>query len=130
MYNEKVISIFQHPKNIGEIRSASGIGKVGDVEVGEVVKVYLKVEDNIIIQAKAKAFGGVATIVCADIAMGLIKNKSIEQALEITNQDIINQVGELPTTKQNCAILVQDAIADAVKDNRKRQLRASLKQSI
>lgn len=127
MYNEKVISIFQHPKYVGEIRSASGIGKVGDPNLEDVIKVYLKVEDNIVTQAKAKTFGCVAAIVCADVAMGLIKGKSIEQALEVSNQDIVDQVGGLPSHKLHCAKLAQEAIAEAVKDYRKKQLRAAIK---
>lgn len=130
MYNEKIINIFQHPKYVGEIRSASGIGKAVDNELGDTAKVYLKVEDNIIIQAKAKTFGGVASIVCVDVAMGLIRNKTIEQALEITTQDIINQIGELPANKQYCAMLAQDAVEDAVRDFRKRQLKAALKENL
>ena len=127
MYNEKVISIFQHPKHAGEIRSCSGIGKVGEAEQGDVVKVYLKIEDNVIVQAKAKTFGSVAAIVCVDVAMGLISGKTIEQALEITNQDILDQVGSLPASKKHSAILAQEAVEDAIRDYRKRQLRATAK---
>ncbi len=126
MYNEKVISIFQHPKYVGEIRSCSGIGKV-ESEQGDVVKVFLKIEDNIIVQAKAKTFGCVAAIACVDVAMGLVSGKSIEQALEITEHDITEKTGSLPASKKYCVILSQEAVADAVKDYRKRQLRAAAK---
>ncbi len=127
MYNEKIISIFQHLKNSGEIRSCSGIGKVGDAAQGDVIKVFLKIEDNIIEQAKAKVFGSVATIVCVDVAMGLIKGKSVEQALELSAQDITEIVGTLPASKKQSVMLAQEAVEDAIRDYRKRQLRATIK---
>ncbi len=128
MYNEKVMKRFQHPKNTGEIRGASGIGTVGNTACGDVMKVYLKVDENeVITDAKVKTFGCAAAIVSSDIAIDLIKGKTIDEALKVSNQDVLDQMGDVPDNKIHCSILAQEAVEMAVKDYRKKQLRKQAK---
>ena len=121
MYTQKVIDRFTNPKNVGLIKGADGVGIVGNATCGDIMKVYIKVEDNKIIDAKFKTFGCAAAISSTDVAMDLIKNKTIEQALKVTNNDVINELGELPTQKIHCSILAQEAIGAAVADYKKKQ---------
>lgn len=128
MYSEKVMKLFAHPKNTGEIRGASGIGAVGNPACGDIMKIYLKVDENeVITDAKFKTFGCAAAIVSSDVAIDLIKGKTIDEALKVTNQDVLNVLGEMPSNKIHCSVLAQEAIEDAVKDYRKRQLRLQAK---
>ena len=128
MYTEKVMKRFQNPKNIGEIRGASGIGAVGNTSCGDVMKIYLRVDENeIITDAKVKTFGCAAAIASSDVAVDLIKGKSIDDALKVTNQDVLDILGDMPTHKIHCSVLAQEAITEAVKDYRKKQLRMQAK---
>ncbi len=128
MYTEKVMKRFQHPKNMGEIRGASGVGTVGNTSCGDVMKIYLRVdEDEMITDAKVKTFGCAAAIASSDVAVDLIKGKSIDDALKVTNQDVLDVLGDMPTHKIHCSVLAQEAIAEAVKDYRKKQLRKQAK---
>ncbi len=124
MYNEKVMKIFQHPKNTGEIRGASGIGTVGNAACGDIMKIFIKVDENeVIVDAKVKTFGCAAAIVSSDVAIDLIKGKTVDEALKVTNQDVLDVLGEMPAHKIHCSILAQEAIEEAVKDYRKKQLK-------
>lgn len=124
MYNEKVMKIFQHPKNTGEIRGASGIGTVGNAACGDIMKIYIKVDENeVIVDAKVKTFGCAAAIVSSDVAIDLIKGKTVDETLKVTNQDVLDVLGEMPAHKIHCSILAQEAIEEAVKDYRKKQLK-------
>ena len=124
MYNEKVIKRFSHPKNTGEIRGASGVGTVGNAACGDIMKIFIKVnEEEVITDAKVKTFGCAAAIASSDVAVDLIKGKSIDEALQVTNQDVLDVLGELPAQKIHCSILAQEAIDAAVKDYRKKQLK-------
>lgn len=128
MYSEKVMKLFEHPKNTGEIRGASGIGTVGNAACGDIMKIYLKVDENeVITDAKFKTFGCAAAIVSSDVAIDLIKGKTVDEALKVTNQDVLNVLGEMPSNKIHCSVLAQEAIAEAVKDYRKRQLKLQAK---
>ena len=128
MYNEKVIKRFSHPKNTGEIRGASGVGTVGNATCGDIMKIYIKVDENeVITDAKVKTFGCAAAIASSDVAVDLIKDKTIDEALQITNQDVLDVLGELPAQKIHCSILAQEAIDAAVKDYRKKQLKLQAK---
>ena len=128
MYTDKVMKRFQHPKNIGEIRAASGVGTVGNVSCGDVMKIYIRVDENeIITDAKVKTFGCAAAIASSDVAIDLIKGKSIDEALKVTNQDVLDVLGDMPSHKIHCSVLAQEAIAEAVKDYRKKQLRMQAK---
>lgn len=128
MYSEKVMKLFEHPKNTGEIRGASGIGTVGNATCGDIMKIYLKVDENeVITDAKFKTFGCAAAIVSSDVAIDLIKGKTVDEALKVTNQDVLNVLGEMPSNKIHCSVLAQEAIEEAVKDYRKRQLKLQAK---
>ena len=120
MYNEVVLQRFQNPSNAGLLTNADGVGQVGNVRSGDVMKIYLHVEKGIITDAKFKTFGGVAAIVATDAACDLIKNQSVENALKITSQDINNKLQGLPETKLHSLILAQEAVADAIRDYFKR----------
>ncbi|MDR0850261.1 MAG: iron-sulfur cluster assembly scaffold protein [Christensenellaceae bacterium] len=120
MYTEKLMKRFMAPQNVGQIKGASGIGKVGNPVCGDIMKVYLKIENNIVTDAKMKTFGCAAAIVSADIAMDLIKGKTVEEAGKVTNQDVLNVVGEVPSQKIHCSILAKEAIEEAIKDYKKK----------
>lgn len=123
MYSKEVLNRFTNPKNVGLVKGASGVGIVGNATCGDIIKVYLKVEDNKITEAKFKTFGCAAAIASSDVAMELIKGKTIEEALKVTNQDVINELGELPEQKIHCSMMAQDAIAAAVADFKKKELK-------
>ena len=127
MYSEKLMQRFVAPKNVGQIKGASGTGKVGNPVCGDIMKVYLKIEDNVVTDAKMKTFGCAAAIVSADIAMDLIKGKTVEQAAKVTNQDVLNIIGEVPPQKIHCSILAKEAIEEAIKDYHKKLEKAALK---
>lgn len=116
MYSKKVLDIFKEPKNVGLIKNASGVGQVGNAKCGDIMKIYLKVENNVIIDAKFKTFGCVAAIVSTDIACDKLKGKTIEDALKITNEDILKEMGEVPTNKIHCSVLAKEGIEEAIKD--------------
>ena len=122
MYNDKVMEIFKAAKNAGMIKGASGVGKVGNVQCGDIMKIYILVDDRgIITDSKFKTFGCVSAIAATDVACEMIKGKTIEAALKITNKDVIDFLGGLPPVKIHCSVLAQEAIEAAVKDFRKRQ---------
>lgn len=121
MYNEKVMEIFKNPKNVGSLRGANAKGKVGNAACGDIMEIYLLIEDNIIKDAKFKTFGCAAAIVSTSVATELIKGKTIDEALQIKNQQILDILGGLPTVKIHCSVLAEEAIAAAIEDYRKRQ---------
>lgn len=116
MYNSKVVSVFANPKNVGEIENASGIGTVGNASCGDIMQVYLKIEDNVIVDAKFKTFGCAAAIASSDTATEMIKGKTIEEALKIKNADVVEALEGLPPQKIHCSVLAEEAIAEAIKD--------------
>ena len=116
MYNEIVMERFQNPRNAGIITNADGVGQVGNVRCGDIMKIYLRIEKGVIQDAKFKTFGCVSAIASTDVACDMIKGKTIDQALKVTNQDVINELHGLPDVKVHCSVLAQEAIADAVKD--------------
>lgn len=114
MYNEKVMEIFRNPKNMGEIRTANAVGTVGNPVCGDIMKIYMVIEDGKIVDAKFKTFGCVAAVVSSSIATELLKGMTIEEALNFNNQDIIKELGDLPPQKIHCSILAKEAIEDAI----------------
>jgi len=116
MYNKRVMEIFRNPKNMGEIRSANAIGIVGNPVCGDIMKIYMVIEDGKIIDAKFKTFGCVAAIASSSIAVEKLKGMTIEQALNFNNQDIIKELGDLPPQKIHCSILAKEAIEDGIKN--------------
>lgn len=117
MYNKKVLSIFQNPKNAGGMKGANAIGKVGNAACGDIMKIYLKISDDGIIEdAKFKTFGCCAAIASTDVACDLIKGKTIEEALKVTNKQVFDILGDLPPHKIHCSVLAEEAIRAAVDD--------------
>ena len=118
MYSEKVIDHFTSPRNIGEIKDANGIGEVGNAKCGDIMKIYLKIEDDIIVDVKFKTFGCGAAIATSSVATELIKGKSIDQALELTNSAVVEALDGLPAPKVHCSVLAEEAVRAAIDDYR------------
>ena len=128
MYNDKVMEIFKNPKNVGELKGANGIGTVGNESCGDIMKLYLKINDKEVIEnATFKTFGCAAAIVSSSVATEMIKGKTVEEALELENEAIIDFLGGLPDNKIHCSILAKEAITEAVKDYRKKQAKLAKK---
>ena len=122
MYNDKVIKEFQNPKNAGALRGANGVGKVGNAACGDIMKIYLKINDDGVIEdASFKTFGCAAAIASTSIATQLIKGMTIEDALKVKNSQIIEILGGLPPIKIHCSIMAEEAIHAAVEDYYKRK---------
>ena len=118
MYSEKVMDHFRNPRNVGEILNADGIGEVGNAKCGDIMKVYLKVEDNIVIDAKFKTFGCGSAIASSSMATELIKGKSVDDAWTLTNQAVAEALDGLPPIKMHCSVLAEEAIHKAINDYR------------
>lgn len=116
MYSEKVIDHFYNPRNVGEIIDADGVGEVGNPICGDIMKIYLKIEGNIIVDAKFKTFGCGAAIATSSMATELIKEKTLEEALNITNKAVVNALDGLPTSKLHCSLLAEEAVRAAIID--------------
>ena len=123
MYNEKVMEIFKNPKNVGTLRGANAKGRVGNAACGDIMEIYMIIEDEIIKDAKFKTFGCAAAIVSTSVATELIKGKTIDEALQISNKQILDILGGLPTQKIHCSVLAEEAIANAIEDYRKKQIK-------
>jgi len=115
-YSDKVMEHFMNPKNVGEIENASGIGTVGNAKCGDIMKVYITVENGIIKDAKFKTFGCGAAIATSSMATELIKGKNIQQALEITNATVMEALDGLPPVKVHCSCLAEEALHAALWD--------------
>lgn len=120
-YSEKVMDHFQNPRNVGEIPDASGIGTVGNPVCGDVMKMYLKIENNIITDAKFKTFGCGAAISTSSMVTEMVKGKTIEEALSISNKAVAEALGGLPPVKMHCSVLAEEALRSALADYYKRQ---------
>ena len=121
MYNEKVVEIFTNPKNVGEIKDANAIGQVGNPACGDIMKLYLKINDKGIIEdAKFQTFGCAAAIVSSSVATEMIKGKTIEEALKLENQEILDYLGGLPAHKIHCSVLAKEAIESAIDNYNKK----------
>lgn len=116
MYTEKVIDHFTNPRNVGEIEEADGIGQVGNPKCGDIMRISLSVEDNIIKDIKFKTFGCGAAVATSSIATEMVKGKTLEEAMQITNAAVAEALGGLPETKMHCSNLAADAIREAIKD--------------
>ena len=128
MYNEKVMEIFKNPMNMGDLKGANAIGQVGNMACGDIMKIFLKInEKGVIEDAKFKTFGCVAAIVSSAVACELIKGRTIEQALNFDNNEVIKEVGDLPVHKFHCSILAKEAIEDAINNYKKSLLKAEKK---
>ncbi|NLW55719.1 MAG: Fe-S cluster assembly scaffold protein NifU [Firmicutes bacterium] len=116
MYSEKVLNCFMNPQNVGEIQDADGVGTVGNPRCGDIMKIYLKIEDNIIRDAKFKTFGCGAAVATSTMLTQMIQGKSIDDALQITNQDVAKALDGLPPVKMHCSCLAEEALKAALWD--------------
>tara|TARA_Y100000031_G_scaffold141721_1_gene170514 strand:- start:235 stop:621 length:387 start_codon:yes stop_codon:yes gene_type:complete len=119
-YNDKVLEYFRNPKNMGKMEDADGIGKVGNAVCGDVMHIYIKVKNNRIVDCKFATFGCVAAIATSSILTELAKNKTLEEALKITNKDVADQLGGLPQIKMHCSLLAEEGLRSAISDYRQR----------
>lgn len=117
MYNEKVMDHFMNPRNVGEIPNASGVGEVGNVSCGDIMKIYLLIDENEVIQdIKFKTFGCGSAIASSSIATTMLKGKKVAEALKLTNKEVLDELGGLPAVKIHCSVLAEQAIKAAVLD--------------
>ncbi|NLJ78320.1 MAG: Fe-S cluster assembly scaffold protein NifU [Tissierellia bacterium] len=116
MYSEKVMEHFHNPRNVGEIEDADGIGNVGNPRCGDIMKMYLKIEDDTIVDVKFKTFGCGSAIASSSMATELIKGKTIDEAMNITNKAVAGALDGLPPIKMHCSILAEQAIKSALLD--------------
>ncbi len=122
-YSEKVMEHFRNPRNVGELENPDGIGHVGNPVCGDVMELYIKVKENIIIDIKFKTFGCGAAIATSSILTELVKGKSIEQALTISNKAVAEALGGLPRIKMHCSVLAEDALKSAIDDYYNKQVK-------
>ena len=116
LYSEKVMDHFANPRNVGEIEDADGVGVVGNAKCGDIMKMYLKIENDIITDCKFKTFGCGAAIATSSMATELIKGKSIDEALKLTNSAVVEALDGLPPVKVHCSVLAEEAVKTALAD--------------
>ena len=116
LYSEKVMDHFMNPRNVGTIDDASGVGEVGNAKCGDIMKMYLKVEDGVIVDVKFKTFGCGAAIATSSMATEMVKGKTLEEALQLTNKAVAEALDGLPPVKMHCSLLAEEAIHAAVED--------------
>ena len=109
MYSEKVMDHFMNPRKVGEIEDASGVGTVGNAKCGDIMKVYLKIENDVIVDVKFKTFGCGAAVATSSMATELVMGKTIEEALKITNKAVMEALDGLPPVKVHCSVLAEEA---------------------
>ena len=116
LYSEKVMDHFRNPRNVGVLEDANGVGEVGNAKCGDIMKIYLKVEDGVIADVRFETFGCGSAIASSSMATELIKGKPLSQALELTNQAVTEALDGLPAHKIHCSVLAEEAIKAAMKD--------------
>ncbi len=121
VYSEKVMDHFANPRNVGEIADANGVGEVGNAKCGDIMKMYLKIENNTITDVKFKTFGCGAAIATSSIATEMIKGKPLDEALKLTNRAVVEALDGLPPAKLHCSVLAEQAVKSAVADYYTRQ---------
>ena len=121
LYTEKVMDHFEHPRNVGEIENADGVGQVGNPKCGDIMKMYLKIDDGVITDVKFKTFGCGSAIATSSMATELIKGKPIEEAMTLTNAAVAEALDSLPAYKMHCSVLAEEAIKAALADYYRRQ---------
>ena len=115
-YSEKVMDHFMNPRNVGEIENADGVGMVGNAKCGDIMKMYLKIENDVITDCKFKTFGCGAAIATSSMATELIKGRTVKQALELTNSAVVEALEGLPAVKVHCSVLAEEAVKSALAD--------------
>ena len=115
-YSEKVMDHFMHPRNVGEMADADGVGQVGNPVCGDIMKMYLKIKDNVITDVKFQTFGCGAAIATSSMATELIKGKTLDDALKLTNKAVAEALDGLPKVKMHCSVLAEEAVQAAIND--------------
>ena len=121
LYSEKVMDHFMHPRNVGEIPDADGVGEIGNAKCGDIMKMYLKIENGVIVDAKFQTFGCGSAIATSSMATEIIKGKPVEEALKLTNAAVVEALGGLPPVKIHCSVLAEEAVKCALADYYKKQ---------
>ena len=116
LYSEKVMDHFRNPRNVGEIENADGVGEVGNAKCGDIMKMYLKIEDGVIVDVKFETFGCGSAIATSSMATELIKGRRVEEALSLTNQAVVEALDGLPAHKIHCSVLAEEAVRAAIKN--------------
>ena len=116
LYSDIVMDHFMHPRNVGEIPDADGVGQVGNAKCGDIMKMYLKIRDNVIQDVKFETFGCGSAIASSSMATEMIKGKTVDEALAVTNRQVVDALGGLPAHKLHCSVLAEESIKSAVKD--------------
>lgn len=120
-YSEKVMDHFMNPRNVGRIENADGVGKAGNPICGDIMAIYIKVKDNVIVDIKFETFGCGAAIATSSMVTELVKQKTLEEALKVTNKIVAEALGGLPSVKMHCSLLAEDALKAAIEDYQKKQ---------
>ena len=121
LYSEKVMDHFLHPRNLGVIEDANAVGEVGNAKCGDIMKMYLKIEDDVIQDVKFETFGCGSAIASSSMATEMIKGKPVSEAMKLTNKAVTEALDGLPAHKLHCSVLAEEAIQSALEDYRKRQ---------
>lgn len=116
LYSDIVMDHFMHPRNVGEIENPDGVGQVGNAKCGDIMKMYLKIKDDRIEDAKFETFGCGSAIASSSMATEMIKGKTIDEALAVTNRQVVDALGGLPAHKLHCSVLAEESIKSAIKD--------------
>ena len=116
LYSEKVMDHFMNPRNVGSIEDASGVGEVGNAKCGDIMKIYLQIENEIIVDCKFETFGCGSAIASSSMATEMIMGKSVDEAMELTNKAVAEALDGLPAHKMHCSVLAEEAIKQALKD--------------
>ena len=128
LYSEKVMDHFRNPRNVGVIEDANGIGEVGNAKCGDIMKMYLKIEDDIVKDVKFETFGCGSAIASSSMATEMIKGKPVSEAMKLTNKAVTEALDGLPAHKIHCSVLAEEAIQSALEDYRRRQGQSGEKQ--
>ncbi len=121
MYNDKVKEAFANPKNVGFIEDADGVGKVGNAACGDIMEISLKIKDDRIVDAKFRTFGCAAAIATSSTATEMVKGMTIDEALQLTNARVVEELEGLPPQKIHCSVLAEEAIKEAIEDYKKKK---------
>ena len=121
MYNENVMEAFKNPKNVGEVENYDGLGKVGNAACGDIMQITLKIDNDVITDAKFKTFGCAAAIATSSTATEMVKGMTVEEALKLTNKRVVEELEGLPPQKIHCSVLAEEAIKAAIEDYRNKQ---------
>ena len=116
LYSEKVMDHFRNPRNVGSIENADGVGEVGNAKCGDIMKIYLKIDDNVVSDVKFETFGCGSAIASSSMATEMIKGKPLDQVMELTNKAVVQALDGLPAHKLHCSVLAEEAVKSALKD--------------